>query len=243
VRLHALGMLLLPLLHSAPAAAEVPRDTLQLVVARAAGWSAREGTLRRYARASATEAWRPVGAEVRVSFGGKGLAWGRGLAPADPRKRAPAKGPVKREGDARTPAGIFRLTEATGAAARPPEGTRLPYRPAADLVCVDDPRSRAYNRIVAPAAPDWRSFEPMALPGLYDLTVFVAHNPEAVAGGGSCIFLHVWRAPGATTLGCTAMERADLEAVLAWLDPGARPAFVALPDAAYEALRASWELP
>jgi hypothetical protein len=232
----------LALLAASSAAAEVPAETRQLIVARAGGWNAREGTLRRYTRAAAGDAWKPVGEEIRVSFGQKGLAWGRGLAPADPRK-APVKGPTKREGDSRTPAGIFRLTEATGASARPPAGTRLPYRAAGDLVCVDDSRSRAYNRVVPPRDPDWTSFESMAMPGIYDLTIFVDHNPGAVEKGGSCIFLHVWRAPGATTLGCTAMDGAHLEALLAWLDPAAAPAFVVLPRPIYDKLRAAWLLP
>lgn len=237
MRLTLLSLLLL----TSTAAAEVPSDARQLVVARAADWNAREGTLRRYAR-DAGGAWQPVGDEVRVSFGGKGLAWGRGIAPADPR-RPPVKGPAKREGDTRTPAGIFRLTEVTGASAQPPAGTKLPYRPAADLVCVDDPRSRSYNRIVPPTDPDWKSFESMAMPAIYDLVVFVDHNPQAVAGDGSCIFLHVWRAPGRTTLGCTAMEKPNLEALVSWLDPAAHPAFVVLPAPVYDKLRADWHLP
>jgi hypothetical protein len=236
------GLVLLIALVARAAAAEVPPETRQLVVARAASWNAKEGTLRRYTRAAADAPWQPVGEEIRVSFGHKGLAWGRGLAPTDTR-RQPAKGPAKREGDGRTPAGIFRLTEATGAKAAPPPGTRLPYRAAADLVCVDDSASRSYNRIVPPTDPDWQSFESMAMPVIYDLTVFVDHNPRAVAKGGSCIFLHVWRAPGATTLGCTAMDGGALASILAWLDPAAAPAFVALPQPAYDALRAPWKLP
>jgi zinc D-Ala-D-Ala dipeptidase len=234
-----LAVLLAVLLPALPVAAAVPEETTQLLVVRAPGWGARAATLRRHVRVGAT--WEPVGDEVPVALGGKGLAWGRGLAPEDPGK-PPLKGPIKREGDARTPAGLFRLTEVTGLGDRPPAGTRLPYRAAPGLVCVDDPRSPQYNRVVAAGGP-WRSAEDMALPVIYGLTVFVDHNPQKVPGGGSCIFLHVWRKPGATTLGCTAMERADLEALLGWLDPAAAPALVVLPDAVYAKLRGPWRLP
>jgi hypothetical protein len=223
---------------AAPAAAEEPPPG-QLVLARAAGWSSRQGTLRRYQRVDG--AWKPVGDEVPVSFGKNGLAWGIGLEPADP-ARQPAKGPRKREGDGRTPAGMFQLTEATGKEKTPPPGTKLPYREAGDLVCVDDARSPQYNRIV-PDGGDWRSAERMDMPVIYRLVINVAHNAAQVPGGGSCIFLHVWRSPGATTLGCTAMDGAAMEALLSWLDPARSPVLVVLPDPAYAKLKNRWGLP
>ncbi len=230
----------------APAlAAAAPLDGAgQLVVVRAASWNARQGTMRRYVRAEA--GWVEEGKAVPVSLGGKGLAWGRGVAPVSP-EDAPARGPAKKEGDARTPAGVFALGGATGAAPTPPPGTRLPYVQATEkLVCVDDGKSRAYNGIVEKTGgpgDDWSSSEPMLWPPIYDWTIFVEHNPGKVAGGGSCIFLHVSRKPGSTTLGCTALDRAALETLITWLDPARRPLLVVLPEAAYGTLKASWDLP
>lgn len=235
--------LLVPLLLAAApatAAGPIPDEARQLVLVTAPDWNARGGTLRRYAR-DPGGAWTAVGDPVPVSLGGKGLAWGRGLAPGDP-TRPPAPGPAKKEGDARTPAGAFGLGGATGTGDAPPAGTRLAWRPAGELVCVDDVASPSYNRVV-PGGGAWRSFERMDTPIIYRHTIFVDHNPAQVPGGGSCIFLHVWRRPGATTLGCTAMDGAALEALLAWLDPAARPTLVVLPAAALRALRASWALP
>jgi zinc D-Ala-D-Ala dipeptidase len=229
-------------LWGAPAAAAPLDGAGQLVVVRAASFSAREGTLQRYTRRDTD--WVAEGPTARVSLGGKGLAWGRGVAPATP-SAAPLRGPAKREGDARTPAGVFRLGAATGRAASPPAGARIPYTQATpSLECVDDRRSRHYNRILerTPDA-DWTSSEAMLAPPIYDLTVFIEHNPEQVPGSGSCIFLHVWRRPGGTTLGCTAMEAAELEALIAWLDPAASPLLVVLPDGAYRSLREAWDLP
>ena len=45
---------------------------------------------------------------------------------------------------------------------------------------------------------------------LYTWVVEVRHNPAAIPGGGSCIFLHVWDGPADTTVGCTAMPEPTL---------------------------------
>ena len=63
------------------------------------------------------------------------------------------------------------------------------------------------------------------------------------AGCGSCIFLHVWAAPGVPTAGCTAMALDDMHVLAGWLDVGAAPLLVQLPRAAYERCRVAWGLP
>lgn len=245
-----------------PAAAQppapIPASTRQLVVVTTASWSATDGVLRRYERDGG--AWAPVGPEVGVVVGRSGLGWGRGLHGAPP-----PGAPVKAEGDGRAPAGAFRLTAAFGYADA--EATGLPYvRSTPDTECVDDRRSAYYNRVLDRAplgeAADWRSHEEMRRrDGLYRIGVVVAHNgpgvdpavlpasappPEAaapVAGGGSCIFLHVWRGPGSTTAGCTAMPDPALQEVVAWLDAAADPVLVQLPEAEADRLRGAWGLP
>ncbi len=76
---------------------------------------------------------------------------------------------------------------------------------------------------------------------LYRKGVVVAHNQPAVARGGSCIFLHQWSGPQSTTSGCTAMAPTPLDALVAWLRPGA--VLVQLPEAAHRRLRRAWRLP
>ena len=72
----------------------------------------------------------------------------------------------------------------------------------------------------------------------------IEHNANGAARqGGSCIFAHLWKAPGETTAGCTAMAPASMEALLAWLDDTRKPVFVLLPMAQYTALKARWALP
>src|SRR5437762_2577233 len=138
----------------APVGPAVPPESRQLLLVRTATWDAATGTLTRWER-RAGGPWRPVGRPIEVVVGTGGLAWGRGL------HDGAAEGPVKREGDRRGAAGVFRLGEAFGFAARADPGVRWPYRPLTPRsMCVDDPEAAAYNRLVeAPAEgpPPWRS--------------------------------------------------------------------------------------
>lgn len=220
-------------------------SALQAIVSTTPDWNAVDATLQRYERAAVGAPWRPVGEPIPASVGRSGLGWGTGLHGA-----APLEGPAKREGDGRAPAGIYRLSSAFGyAPAAEVPWIRLPYvQSTASIECVDDLRSRFYNRRVdrdTIAQPDWSSHEEMRRTDeLYRWGVWVDHNADPPApGGGSCIFLHVWGGPGVATSGCTSMAEEDLRTVLAWLDPRARPVLVQLPRDAYGALRATWELP
>ncbi|HVO10670.1 MAG TPA: L,D-transpeptidase family protein [Vicinamibacteria bacterium] len=225
-----------------PAASPVPTNARQMVLAIAAGWDATSATLRAYERPSADARWREVGPAFPASLGRSGLAWGRGLQPAG------LPGPQKREGDGRSPAGVFDLRLVTGYAEAPPPGSRLPYRPAgASLLCVDDPRSPHYNSLVdARAVPrDWSSAEEMRRDdALYRYVVWVGHNDRPVEpGGGSCIFLHLRASPQAVTAGCTAFELPAMQRLLRWLDPAARPVLVQLPESERRARGVGWGLP
>jgi D-alanyl-D-alanine dipeptidase len=230
----------------APARFHVPETTRQLLVVTSGSWADTAGRMQLYARAGA--GWQAQGAPVEVVLGRSGLGIGHGLLP--PEEADALGGPAKHEGDGRAPAGVFTLGTATGyekALAVP--GARWPYRQATDrLRCVDDEASPFYNQLaLAPpeGPPPWRSDEPMRREDdLYRYTVFVDHNVgPAVPGGGSCIFLHLWRGPGSPTAGCTAMAQAPMEALLAALDPGAQPLLVQLPAEVYRRVAATWGLP
>ena len=214
----------------------VPASTKQLVVVVTPTWDAHEGELTRYQRTSS--GWTKVGEGWPVVTG-KGLAWGVGVHPSSLAARL--GGPTKHEGDRRSPAGIFALTELTGYASHPPPGATLPYRVATPkLYCVDDPRAAEYNRLaLAPEnrTPAWTSTEPMRRDdALYTRTVFVAHNPGAARGAGSCIFLHVWSDPGRPTVGCTAMALPLLEQLVGWLLQDDAPLLVQLPKSVFDAV-------
>ena len=227
----------------APAAAVVPADAKELITAVVDDWSATRATLRRWRRADAGAAWTPDDEPWPGVIGKGGAAWGTGLHGAGaPSGRA---GPVKREGDGKSPAGAFALRGSYGYAKAPPAGARLPYTALDERwKCVDDPASAHYDLILdrTTVAADWKSAEVMRRSDeLYAWVVDVAHNPARAPGAGSCIFLHVWRGEDSATVGCTAMAEPRLAHLIATLDPSA--VFVLLPRAEYEALAAAWALP
>lgn len=222
----------------------IPASSRQLLLVIAPDWNSAAARMQRFERPTVSDAWRPVALAIPVSLGRSGLAWGRGLHPQ-------TGSPEKREGDGCAPAGVFAITALYGDAdANSPLAlaAKLPYRPATpDLKAIDDPASVHYNRIVDQTAvvPDWASCEDMLRSDeRYAVGAVVAHNADPVLpGAGSCIFLHVWQAPGVPTAGCTAMALADMTALAGWLDASATPLLVQLPQAEYEARQIAWGLP
>ena len=162
-----------------------------------------------------------------MTLGRNGLAWGVGEHSSPP----PADFPIKREGDGCSPAGIFRIPFAFGI---PPSTDaswiKLPYTHLTqDIIGIDDPKSQHYNQVLNARAVerDWDSDERMNRhQKVYRWGAFIAHNPDAIPGGGSCIFLHLWPGPGRSTAGCTAMSEKDLIQTLQWLDPSQNPRLI-----------------
>ena len=129
----------------------------------------------------------------------------------------------KREGDNRSPIGTWTMREVWYRPDIYPEGpeTGLPIRATRpeDGWC-DAPGDPNYNRPVTlpyPASAErmWRDDH------VYDLVVILGHNDNPpVPGRGSAIFMHLARDGYPGTEGCVALERSDLEAVLAAAGPG-----------------------
>ncbi|MGD0912285.1 MAG: hypothetical protein ABR928_10330 [Terracidiphilus sp.] len=236
------------------AGAEVFAHSTEMIVVTTPNWDAVEGRLQRFERANAHAAWHPAGEPIPIVVGKNGLGWGIGLAAEDPSIRA-AQEPVKKEGDGKSPAGIFDLGTAFGYAAEPLLGLKLPYLALTPSIeCVDDARSKYYNRIVdrSTVNPDWNSSEHMRNTGeSYRWGIVVDHNGTVegpgrnapVSRGGSCVFIHIWHNSDQGTAGCTAMTQANLEALMLWLDPARKPLLVQLPEAAYARLAPRWKLP
>jgi L,D-peptidoglycan transpeptidase YkuD (ErfK/YbiS/YcfS/YnhG family) len=217
----------------------------QLVTVTTNGWDNVSATIRLYERSTeGSRPWRPYGRPFPAVIGQRGLAWGVGL-----HGDGEAGEPQKREGDLKAPAGVFRFGAVFGIAT--PEQVRflrLPYhRVAASTEAIDDPKSKFYNQIVDRSQivhPDWTSSESMLqVGGRYRLGVVIEHNPGAIPGFGSCIFLHVWDPRYSGTTGCTATDYRHLFRLLRWLDPKKRPLMVELPTVEYERLQGRWGLP
>jgi L,D-peptidoglycan transpeptidase YkuD (ErfK/YbiS/YcfS/YnhG family) len=133
----------------------------------------------------------------------------------------------KREGDGRTPEGIFPLGTVFGY--EPSFPTRMPYRQAGvDDLWVDDVQAADYNRWVRRGATQAASFERMRRDdNLYKYGIIVEYNTNPVIKGqGSAIFFHLWKGKGMATAGCIALSEADLLRILKWLDPAAKPLVV-----------------
>lgn len=118
----------------------------------------------------------------------------------------------KREGDLKTPSGVFPLRgcfyrpdrlfqpdTALGALALIPD----------DLWC-DDPAHILYNQHVT-APFDGRHEKLWREDGVYDLIIPLGYNDgPIVPGAGSAIFMHVMREDGVGTEGCIALKLVDL---------------------------------
>ena len=223
----------------------LPAATRQLVLVLVPDWQATAGRLQRYAR-DAGGGWAAEGDALHVVVGRGGSGWGLGG------HQAQGRGPVKREGDGRSPAGVFAIGPAFGSLPR--IDTRLDYLPLdGGHWCIDVPDSPHYNRIVheqdVGGGGIAGSSEPMRrdihLDGdpQYRLGFVIGHNRAAQPDAGSCIFAHLWIDEQTPTAGCIGMAEPALAATLAWLDAAAAPQLVLLPDAEYRRLRDEWELP
>jgi len=176
----------------------------QVIVVAASGYGTNTATLTAYQRDAS--GWTQM-------FGPWAAFIGRnGVAPIG----------AKREGDGRTPSGVFGFDFMFGVDADP--GVRYLYRHigGTNIVWDDDPTSPNYNEWidtnVAAAGVDP---EPMDDVPSYLYGAVIAYNDARTPGLGSAIFLHV--SHGSPTAGCVALPIDELLDVLRWLDPALSP--------------------
>jgi L,D-peptidoglycan transpeptidase YkuD (ErfK/YbiS/YcfS/YnhG family) len=212
----------------------------QLLVVVNSGWDSLQGNL--YAFKKLHGKWR-LQFHNAIVLGSNGIAIGDGLV------NLKLKGPVKHEGDKRSPAGIFSIGTAFGYAEKKDAGwIKNPYVQAFDtLICVDDANSSYYNKLVDKdtAKRDYNSFEYMHLKkDYYKWGLFINHNiGKVVPGDGSCIFMHIWENDHSGTDGCTAMTESNMLRVLHWIDAKESPTLVQLPLSVYKKLKQKFALP
>jgi L,D-peptidoglycan transpeptidase YkuD (ErfK/YbiS/YcfS/YnhG family) len=126
------------------------------------------------------------------------------------------------EGIARTPAGVFTLTQAFGN--QPSNGTALPYFQATRADWWNgESGSPAYNTHQHQVASPGPNSENLYTAGyVYSHAVVIDYNRFPVrAGAGSAFFLHVTN--NQPTAGCVAVDANSLNVIMRWLIPTAHP--------------------
>lgn len=196
----------------------------RLVLVETIGFEAAQASLRRFERRSADGEWREVGTLSPVTVGRAGLGWGHTF-----RHAALAGEPIKQEGDKKAPAGIFWLGRPFGHGDSDIDNY-MQLKPG-QHVCVDEPASRHYSRIVTEdVAGRTTSGERMWTIPIYKHGIVIDYPTRGSARSGSCIFIHVWRDPGVPTVGCVAAAPEVVTGLQAWAAraPG-RTAIAILP--------------
>jgi L,D-peptidoglycan transpeptidase YkuD (ErfK/YbiS/YcfS/YnhG family) len=135
-----------------------------------------------------------------------------------------------REGDRRSPTGIFRITVTFSTGDANPG--RLPWRRRLPTSMVSDQPGRRYNTWIEQRGRTTGDRPSMRWGLIIDYNhprLVIGQGPRPVAGKGSGIFMHTSR-PGALwapTLGCTQVGNPQsMYWLLTWLRPGARPRIV-----------------
>jgi L,D-peptidoglycan transpeptidase YkuD (ErfK/YbiS/YcfS/YnhG family) len=133
----------------------------------------------------------------------------------------------KREGDGKTPSGIFSLKRTFGYDKN--VKTKMPYRQASEEdLWVDDPNAPDYNQWVRQGETTAASYEKMKREDdQYKYGIVIEYNTDPVIKGhGSAIFFHVWKGRDSPTAGCVAVSEEDIIRILEWLDPNAFPLII-----------------
>ncbi len=222
---------------------ELPAASSQCVLGISEGWNSSNVTLSYFEKKGGQ--WQRVGGEWKGRLGSKGLVWGRGMSPN------PTGAVLKKEGDGRSPAGVFDIGGVWGAHKSVKKHPKTYYHQVTPRdLWVEDGNSKYYNQFLTldhePGTP-WEKKAQMKQDDYpHSLKMFIGHNahPNVVPNGGSSIFFHIWRREGAAaTAGCTTMVEDKLRWLIATVDPGRRPVYVLLPRSEYEKLKPAWKLP
>ena len=219
------------------------RDHQQLIMVITDNWQVDHGLLYTFEKNS--NQWQLISKASVVTVGKNGLGWGLGL-------HNKQQGVYKKEGDGKAPAGIFTLGEAFGYLKSVNTGLSYQQMSANDY-CIDVNGSPYYNQLVDQSKVGKAAVKGSSEPMRRDIHAngdirykkgfIVQHNPQNISKQGSCIFMHVWKAAGVPTSGCTAMEESVISRLLAWLNANKHPLYVALPRAQYQQKKRTWGLP
>ncbi len=224
LRMFVVAVMLLIAAIIPPAGAAVTSGRLQAVLSALAGDIAFSNQIL-YVNPDARAPTRAMVYPLKRSQNHWSLAFGP--IPANIGRNGMAPAWEKREGDGRTPTGVYALQRAFGLA--PAIHTRLDYHPLQpDDVWVDDIQSPDYNHLVKRGDTSAASFETMFSESVaYEYGLVVEYNTHPVIKGrGSAIFVHVQKGKGMPTSGCVSVNKKAMLKILSWLDPQQKPQIV-----------------
>ncbi len=202
----------------------IPFETKQLLLVSSSDFNTSVANMQAFERSD--EKWEKVFDPIQVNLGRTGLAWGKGLVSFTHQKEEP----LKKEGDGKSPAGLFSLDFFFG---YEPANFRFPYLKVDEqTLCIDDIHSPYYNQILEQTNPlAFKSFEYMKRDDeQYKLGISVGHNKSNQQMQGSCIFIHIQREQKSPTAGCTSLREKDLLYIMQWLDKDKHPLLLQLPQ-------------
>lgn len=230
--------------------AKLPPNTKQLIIGIAPNANSSHVTLSIFEKNA--NQWQQQGKAWKGRLGKNGLAWGLGLHPTG------LSGLHKKEGDGRSPAGLFKIgsgsSYAFGYAPTITKQPSLPYKQITTKdLWVEDSNSAHYNRHIlinhTPKTKWEKSAQMRQGDYAHSLKLFIAHNEgttekRAKANAGSAIFFHIWRSNGAkATAGCTTMNADKLKQLIARINPSKEPVYLLLTNEDYKKYRGAWLLP
>jgi L,D-peptidoglycan transpeptidase YkuD (ErfK/YbiS/YcfS/YnhG family) len=179
-------------------------------------WNSSRANLSFWQR-DADNKWKKEEQEIDVMIGRSGLGLGLDWYHL---QRFYKTVPLKKEGDGKTPFGMYLL------------GKKFGKLPAGDFnqtdnfielnegtKCVDDADSPYYSRIVETTKgavlvePTWKSAEDMYKEPFYQQGIVVDYRTKGVDKSGSCIFMHLENTSVKGTSGCIATQKVHLDKI------------------------------
>lgn len=127
----------------------------------------------------------------------------------------------KKEGDGRTPTGVYRFTKAFGILENP--GAKIDYTQVDEKhYWVDDSNSNYYNQFVDidEINKDWNSAEHICeYKDAYKYVLATSYNSVNISGVGSAVFLHCISGEAESTAGCIAVPEVFMKELIKQVEP------------------------
>jgi D-alanyl-D-alanine dipeptidase len=230
----------------------------QLILVTTPNWTSYKAKINIYEKDGIN--WKKVKGDIKAVIGKNGMGWGKGIYnPEDAINNT-----FRKEGDKRTPAGIFTISTVFGLnkvlEAKKELNIKYPYIELTENTrCIGESKSKFYNEIVEQdkISKDWENdknnelmrYEAIRDEQAYKWGLFIDHNSninnimKKDNTSGSCIFMHLWKNEETPTAGCTAIEESEIKNIISWLDYSKKPIIVQLPEPEYKRLKNKWNLP